>query len=986
MDHPIQDLCGHLTFADNGAVWATWRLQGQAYGRRATSEKEHARSLHQMLYRSLGGESLHLGFEVDTDPVQVVRDMLRGLDRPLDQLPEWAAEVEATTERLESDLMLSERTYWLSVPLRNAGVSIVGEAVRASTTSLLTKVGAPRRAPATGVLAERLQQAADIQAIIPGPFQPRPATAAEIVWLYRHAQTRGLGREDTWLPQAPSTSQIAAALAMAEDDFGALAHSASPGRIGRPIIDEAASTDLPPGPHKATLRQRMRRLLPAQRKVVKIIDSEDGSASYQSMAVLAGTPTGGSLFPGTEWLGNAESAGVPVDWAVRMRNTAREAVLSRNQRAVRNLNDQLEQREGEVSTGSHELDAVASALTEYQSRLATDKLEVELETITIFATSAPTREQALAFGAELVRHYASFDFRLERPLGEQKDAWAAMLPGTAWPTRFKDLAQLSLAEGFSAAVPVVSSALGDGRGALWAVNETTCATSPIHIDLFATILANFSAAVAIAGELGSGKSYALKSLGGALVDRGARLATIDRSKTAEYVFFGRSLGSCTVAAVVDNPEAGVTLEWSLDALRIFPGTEGARITQNLLTPLLSIEDNSNVDLALTQTTEPAYRQAHGIDSLDGLTDHLLDPACTVIGASDLGRKLRGLRTKGHARVLFDQSLPPLDLHSSRALVFTTYGLQLPTHNETINDAAARKMKPEKNFGRAMYALLMALIRSVAFADPNELVVFICDECHHLTASVEGAEELETFVREGRKQGAAVALGSQDCATDFGSETLRGLIPYRLVMRLTDKNLALKALDWIGLEPSEEHLEEITGDLSPRDPNDPDGKVAPERRGEGLFRDSYRRIGRVRVLGPALQVRRTAYSTTPEERASLQKGPAPSRPAKPTSATSPVRAASAERAPRRAPSGSGSRLMSAAAAEPGTSAVSIGVPPAAVVTAAATPTVVMVGEPGALTQTMPAPLAGASAVPPSRRRRSSGSTASAPAGEGGGTSA
>ncbi|WP_432563938.1 ATP-binding protein [Kineococcus sp. SYSU DK003] len=896
MDHPIQHLCGHLLFSRDGTVWATWRLQGQAYGRRAVWEKERIRVLHQMLYRSLGGESLHLGLEVDTDPVAVVQAMLRGLSQPLAALPEWASEVEATLDRLETDLVLSERTYWLSVPLRNTGASVLTEAARSALTSLLSQVGAPRRAPAVPVLAERLQQAAEIQAVIPGPFQARPASSAELVWIYRHAQLRGLAGEavgeEVWLPETPQTSQIEQFLSLGtgstdvedgEDDghdgndVAPVAHLQSPGRIGCPILDEAAVTDIPAQPGRGSLRARLRRLLPSQRTVLKITDTEDQAASYQSLAVLAGTPTAGALFPGTEWLGMAEQAGVPVDWAVRMRNNARENVLIRNQRAVKNLNDQYEQREGEVTTGSHELDAVAAALTEYQARLANEKLEVELETITVLATSAGTREQALANGAQLVRHYNEFDHRLLRPLGQQHQAWWAMLPGTGWPTAFNDLAQICLAEGFSAAVPMVSSQLGDGQGALWALNETTQAASPVLIDLFTTILANFSAAIAIAGELGSGKSYSLKSLAGAMVDRGARLVTIDRSQTAEYVSFARSLGGCTLAAVVDNPDAGVQLEYSLDPLRLFPGRDGARITQTLLTPLLAIDANSDVDLALTHTTAPDYRAAHRIDSLADLSQHLLSGACTVVGAGELGRKLRALQTKDYARVLFDQTLPALNLHATRALVFTTYGLQLPSREELLNEHLFKRLSPHKHFGRAMYALLMALARSLAFANPDELVFFVSDECHHITASIEGEEELTTFIREGRKNGAAAGLGSQDCANDFGNETLRGLIPYRLVMRLTDENLAHKALEWIGLEDTPEHLEEITTGLSPRDLNNPDGQVAPERRGEGLFRDSYCRLGRVRILGPALPSRRVAYSTTPKRATSLHQPTAPGQP-------------------------------------------------------------------------------------------------------------
>lgn len=899
MDHPIQHLCGHLMFSTNGTVWATWRLQGQAYGRRAVVDKERVRLLHQMLYRSLGGESLHLGFEVDTDPVQVVRDMLRGLPSPLEQLPEWANEVEATLDRLETDLPLTERTYWLAVPLRNTGTSVVTEAGRAAVTSLLTKVGAPQQPPSAAVLADRLQQAAEIQALIPGPFHARPASAAEQIWIYTHAQRRGHAIGGAWLPESPSHEEIDQILTAAtetgvdDDDLAPVALMQSPGRIGRPILDEAAITDVPPHGRSRSLRARMRQLLPSQRKVLKITDTEDDEgASYQSLAVLAGTPTAGAVFPGTEWLGKAEDAGVPVDFAVRMRNNARETVLARNQRAVKNLNDQYEQREGEVSTGSHELDAVAQALSEYQSRLANEKLEVELETITIFATSAATREQALANGAKLVAHYKTFDHRLDRPLGEQQDAWWAMLPGTRWPTKFNDLAQISLAEGFSAAVPFISSTLGDGRGALWAVNETTNALSAVLVDLFGTIEANFSAAVAIAGELGSGKSYALKSLAGAMVDRGARLVAIDRSSTAEYVSFARSLGQCTVAAVMDNPGAGVELEYSLDPLRIFTGKEGARITQTLLTPLLSIDTGSDVDEALTLAAAPGYRTAHGIDSLNTLIEHLLSPSCTLTGAGDLGRKLRVLRTKEYARVLFDPTLPALDLFATRALVFSTYGLQLPKREELLNEHLFNRLGPEKHFGRAMYALLMALSRAVAFANPNELVFFVCDECHHITSSIEGEGELETFIREGRKAGAACGLGSQDCANDFGNETLRGLISYRLVMRLTDENLARHALEWIGLEDTLEHLEEITTDLSPRDANDEDGKVAPGRRGEGLFRDSYRRIGRIRILGPALEARRVAYSTTPQRRTTLHKPSVttrpPASPAPRTPAASPAR--------------------------------------------------------------------------------------------------
>jgi AAA-like domain len=865
LHNPIQTIAGHLLFSVHGTWWTTFKLQGLPYGRRPDKDKEHIRALHQAMYRSLGGESLHLGLQVDTDPVSVVQKMLENLDYPLEQLPEWAAECEATLDRLENELPLGERTYWVSIPLRGAGSQMFVEPLRAAQTSIANTVGLPRLAPSGQLLAERSRQAEELRALIPAPFRARPATAAEQVWLFSHAVHRGL-ISDPWLPTAPSTpdanqptSPAEPTAATAADAAPALVSAVHPlGSIGEPLLDEGALSDVPEDAWRKGWRQRLRQLKPAQRRVLKVIDPDQDSASYQSMLVLAGTPDGGAVFPGTEWLGNIDNAAVPVDWAVRMRNNARESVIGRNQRAVAHLNEQYEQREGEISTGSHELDAIAEVLTEYQRRLATEKLEVELETITCFATAAPTREQALEQGSRLVSWFAGFEHRLARPLGEQEEVWWAMQPGAPWPRKLQDYTQISLAEGFSAAVPMMSTVLGDGRGVPLAVNQTTLALAIVMLDLFGTIAADFSGAIAIAGELGSGKSFTMKSIAGGVCDRGGRIIAIDHSGTGEYVDFAQSLGDYEIADVLDP-------ERSLDPLLIFPGQEGCTIARSLLTALLTINAMSPDDTLLGRVLKREYLDAHAIHGLGELTDHLIT-TCSYAGAQDLGHRMDAFRSEAFGKVLFDGSLPPIST-TSRALVFWTHGLQLPTREELHTEHLFNQLKLEKRFGRAIYALLMSIARIIAFADDTDPVLFLADEFHRITASPEGLEEATTFVREARKQLAAIVIGSQDCDGDFGDDTLKGLIPYRLVMRLTDERLAAAALRWIGLPPTPELLEEIRTDLSPRDPNHPHGEVAPSRRGEGMFRDSHGRTGRVRILGPALEARRKAYSTTAASRRS-----------------------------------------------------------------------------------------------------------------------
>ena len=150
---------------------------------------------------------------------------------------------------------------------------------------------------------------------------------------------------------------------------------------------------------------------------------------------------------------------------------------------------------------------------------------------------------------------------------------------------------------------------------------------------------------------------------------------------------------------------------------------------------------------------------------------------------------------------------------------------------------------------------------MCFGDRGKLALFLVDETHHITASPEGERELKIFLRDGRKHAAAAGLGSHDPA-DFGDVETRGLIKTRFVMRQTDRELARRALEWLGLDADDEgNLAEVMTNLSPFGP---DGKVAPERRGEGLMRDVRGRIGKFRKTLPERPDRRQAVLSTPSK--------------------------------------------------------------------------------------------------------------------------
>lgn len=239
--------------------------------------------------------------------------------------------------------------------------------------------------------------------------------------------------------------------------------------------------------------------------------------------------------------------------------------------------------------------------------------------------------------------------------------------------------------------------------------------------------------------------------------------------------------------------------------------------------------------------EHQYLRDNEIAGLGGLIQHL--EGCDLPGAPELARLMKAFARHDLGRVVFDNTVPPLEL-DNRVIVFRTHLLQLPTREELNLEHLFTQLGIEKIFGRALFALLTALAKTRCFADRDELAGFVVDEAHAVTISNEGVAEIKDFVRDGRKHRACVLLGSHDPDEDFPSETMRGLIPYRVLMRHTDKTLARNGLRWLDLDPEDESLVElVTKDTSPEL-----GSGVPEfRRGECLFRDSAGNVGRVKIL-------------------------------------------------------------------------------------------------------------------------------------------
>ncbi|MGB3150231.1 MAG: hypothetical protein WBB27_06165, partial [Maribacter sp.] len=448
---PTRSMSANLRWTRSGAVWADWILTGVPYGLRPVKDKMTVRGLHQALFRALPGESLLLGLCSGLDPAAVVEKMLEGVD--LADCPEWVAECEATLDSLDM-LGPGQRIYWLSVPLGvDKVIDRVKEPARAAMTDFRDALGLPRSPISSADIARRQMQAARVAESIPGPFNPVPATPAQMVWLHQHTLRRGLF-QDLDLPGADDRTT---------DELLAPKSGAA---LGEPILDEGGQTD--PEATKAT------RLNPAKHKYLKVVDAaaatDDAATSYQCHLVISDVPSGGMVFPGSELIGRIDETGLDVDWAMRLTVRSSATVAHRNRKALKNLREQYDQRSGEVSHGLNMLDQVADDLAEYDAILTNDKLEVEAQATTIFCVAAPDPDNVRAQARALSDYLSETGYKLTAPLGYQEELWWAMHPGVASTRAVREFAQITTSKNLAATIPLASVHLGDNKGTLLGVN------------------------------------------------------------------------------------------------------------------------------------------------------------------------------------------------------------------------------------------------------------------------------------------------------------------------------------------------------------------------------------------------------------------------------------------------------------------------------------------------------------------------------------
>ncbi|BBG20645.1 putative ATP/GTP-binding protein (plasmid) [Actinacidiphila reveromycinica] len=851
MRMPIRHVARNIVWTTYGTAWGVWRISPANYTHTSAETKRQRLEQVTSMVKALTGEPVLVSLCPQTDPLSVVRAMTDDLDWDASQ--EYLDLADRVLTQLES-LELTGRTEWLAVPLPAGGFATASaDLVTAACAEVSAALGLVPAAIGGGEERRRFAQAAALASTWPSGIGVRPATEAEILWMYGHAARRGV--QEPPLPgpgsdNEPTGRSVAALSEVMLTEGGRGWSQAGSGPGGRRSSEKQSRN-----PFAALHLQ---------------VDTEWGT-SFQSLLALAEVPKR-FAFPGAEFLAVLDEFDFPIDWVCRLKITSGQKMLRRTRQRARNLIHQEKEFEGEpTGVPPAQVEAVAD-LQENRERMGASHTEVDVQAMTSFCVWGPTPDEAHARALALRSHFAASDYTLTRPVGEQERLWYGMLPGSRTPRVMAGYAQTFLARDFAMAMPWSGSQLGDDRGPLFGLQLTGGGTRPVLVDFSRGPATNTSASAAFIGELGAGKSTALKAAMYLVLAAGrkadwpgsrGRAVAVDRTEDREWERFARACPGTTEVIEV-NADAQI----SLDPLRIFPGQERARRTESFLTLLLNVIPMSDEGVVLSEAVAAVVAREGA--SMQALRAELADRGNTDPAAHGLARKLAAAARKDLSRVIFDPDLPPIQMSAADSVVFSVSALQMPKKSELNSDFRLERMEFEKVLGRALMYLVAAVCRQITFASKNEFAATIWDECWWLTSSPEGQELLLEMLRDGRKNNAAAFAGSHD-PNDIGPEdsplgpVLRGLITHRFLFRQSDRTLAARGLDFLGLPAGDpDLLELVTAGLSPGRGELPDADYAA-RLGECLYRDQHQRIGTMRVLIPDDPAAQRQIHSTPGRR-------------------------------------------------------------------------------------------------------------------------
>ncbi len=762
---PPKAVEGNIVFT-RGGVYAEYIVAGQPGGMLPYDTKRAVAKGHRPLVRQLPSGMTFWGVSAPVDPMRLMKRMLHGREHQR----RWVREVRDWENYLTIEPFY-EPIFGVRVPIDSGrgGRASIGAAARAANVV----VGRDHDAPET--LDALREVADDVLATFPAEFKARPATPAEVRWLYHRHWTRGAS-------QFPWPHDVEGPPRLCAEDFG----------------DMPAHFDEGDQQARRRLSSPLRRRLPSMKGLLRIATDRTAD-SYQAMLAVAEMPRGGLAFPRAEFLLSAYDVptNADIDWFQHVSVRPREQALQRVDRAQRNLNDQSYQRAGRRASDADLAQRFASA-EDYNAELHSSSLESETESTTVIAVGSASAGDTLHAVASLQTHFGEeLEIALASPRGAQTALWQLGHPGSESRAPRREFCQPTTTRQWARFAPLVSSELGHDTGILLGRNMATLRPTPVLIDLEGTTDRRGAPGLLLIGPPGGGKSECAKRIVDGLIKRGHQASIVDPGTMREWEPALAHHGD-RVAAI--DPAGG---RWSLDGLRIFPREVAAEYTLDNLLPMMGVEATSALARQLRRLLRPDQRVAESMGGLLRWLNGLPRPESAEY--AELADTLSYWADMDYLRAMFDESLPVPPIAEKDAVIWLTSSLELPDTGETEQLHLYRQQSARARAGLGIYGMIAALTRLTYTGPgrrPNAFGWFVAEEARSYFASAAGRKDALRIATQGRKEKYGL-IGISQHAEDFDAIGAQDL-PMRVItpFKPTDRDYARASFRKLGINPDE----------------------------------------------------------------------------------------------------------------------------------------------------------------------------------------
>ena len=535
-----------------------------------------------------------------------------------------------------------------------------------------------------------------------------------------------------------------------------------------------------------------------EKRVVKVIHDEE--VSYQTFVIVSKIPDE-IYFPGNEFLLYPQQMDFPVETCITINSVPYSEAVKKLERKKRTIKSQMEHIGSNDNDMPEEVILARENIEGLESEIKSNSTPLSKVSI-CFCITASEREELEDRVKVFMQFYKDSNMGVERPVADQYKLFMEFFPGT---NRYDNNFILPVVPRLIAGGMIgATSDLGDNVGCY--IGRGGILEKPVFLDLLHACQLNKPAATFILGAQGYGKTFNSNLLVyNHVLLLYARAFIIDpKGDRKDWCKKLPELSAhINIIQFRANKDKG-----KLDPFIIYKENmnEAGDLCINLLTELFNISSDSLEYLALQDSVEKVKESEN--PSMKLLSEKLLetnesDPCRER--AMLLSRKISNLNKGGLQNLLFsDGNVEALNFDKKINIVMVE-NLKLP-----LSTMAKTEYNSEEKLGTVLMLAIANFAKRFSQMSPMIKKIIVMDEAWALAKTSQGVELFERLARTGRSLNTSTIFIGHS-SKDLTNEGIRNSIRYKFVFNVTNREEAIRALEFLDMDITEENISLLSSD-------------------------------------------------------------------------------------------------------------------------------------------------------------------------------